>query len=495
MKKLFALLIVILLVLSSGEVVRAQYNFPDNPALDQVATGPGGQQFKWDGVKWVALLGTGGGGGGLTFVGPTPPPSPPVGQLWFDTTNVQTYLWYNDGTSSQWVAVVNIAGGGGAYLPLAGGTMTGPINNVTALGIGAAAPTTAGTLLQATANGDFGTIITVSNNSSGTGAASGIAFKNDAPSATDGAWLAFSSTTFTAQGSAIPADSLQVSSNGVGGLVLTTNAGITPGPPISFWSGNSHAAIINGSGLVLPNIFSSSLAWGSATAPVASIAAVGTADNLNVAAGAHYNGTNWIADATTAQQMNFFIVAPGIGQVSFEVNDGLTVGNAYTPNLVASFNSQGLALASPGGRLQSIEMNGTPLGNGLTHFFPSVTGQTGGSCTAAYNDGWASRVGNLVTVQIAGAYTCTGMNGYLQFQGFPWANSNSAGNVATCAVEAGNLPLSANYSQFDCQVLQGWAGCLPVETGNAVPAQYYFANWVPAGQWTMHMTCNYLVDF
>jgi hypothetical protein len=35
------------------------------------------------------------------------------------------YIWYNDGTSSQWVPTTNQFGGG--YLPLSGGTLTGPL--------------------------------------------------------------------------------------------------------------------------------------------------------------------------------------------------------------------------------------------------------------------------------------------------------------------------------------------------------------------------------
>jgi hypothetical protein len=37
------------------------------------------------------------------------------------------YIWYNDGNSSQWVAAAASALTGGPYLPLTGGTMTGPL--------------------------------------------------------------------------------------------------------------------------------------------------------------------------------------------------------------------------------------------------------------------------------------------------------------------------------------------------------------------------------
>lgn len=36
-------------------------------------------------------------------VGDTPPASPTTGQLWFDSANPQLYVWYDDGSSAQWV--------------------------------------------------------------------------------------------------------------------------------------------------------------------------------------------------------------------------------------------------------------------------------------------------------------------------------------------------------------------------------------------------------
>jgi hypothetical protein len=30
------------------------YDFPNSPALNQVVTGPGGSQYRWDGTKWLA---------------------------------------------------------------------------------------------------------------------------------------------------------------------------------------------------------------------------------------------------------------------------------------------------------------------------------------------------------------------------------------------------------------------------------------------------------
>ena len=54
----------------------------------------------------------------LVVIGATPPVAPAVGTLWFDNVGAQLYLYYSDGTSSQWVPAVNQAGaGGGGALP------------------------------------------------------------------------------------------------------------------------------------------------------------------------------------------------------------------------------------------------------------------------------------------------------------------------------------------------------------------------------------------
>jgi hypothetical protein len=69
--------------------------------------------------EWVVannnFTSSGGGGGGASVtIGTTAPPTPKPGDLWWDSTAGQLYLWYDDGTSKQWTAVVNQTGGGGS---------------------------------------------------------------------------------------------------------------------------------------------------------------------------------------------------------------------------------------------------------------------------------------------------------------------------------------------------------------------------------------------
>jgi len=52
------------------------------------------------------------------FVGDTPPPSPANGDEWWDSAGGQLYVWFNDGTSSQWIVAVNQVGVQGAVGPL-----------------------------------------------------------------------------------------------------------------------------------------------------------------------------------------------------------------------------------------------------------------------------------------------------------------------------------------------------------------------------------------
>jgi len=78
----------------------------------------------------TCAAGGGGGGGATVTVSATAPGSPAIGNLWFNTVDVQTYIWYNDGTSSQWAPVTNTSAGagGGAGLPTNNPTFTGTLN-------------------------------------------------------------------------------------------------------------------------------------------------------------------------------------------------------------------------------------------------------------------------------------------------------------------------------------------------------------------------------
>jgi len=57
-----------------------------------------GSSFIWDGSVWQP-----GGGGGSIEISATAPSSPGAGDLWWDSDNGKLYIYYDDGTSQQWV--------------------------------------------------------------------------------------------------------------------------------------------------------------------------------------------------------------------------------------------------------------------------------------------------------------------------------------------------------------------------------------------------------
>lgn len=58
-------------------------------------------------VSTSAVIG-GGGGGASVVVSDTAPASPSVGNIWFDSSKLNTYIYYNDGDSSQWVNATSV---------------------------------------------------------------------------------------------------------------------------------------------------------------------------------------------------------------------------------------------------------------------------------------------------------------------------------------------------------------------------------------------------
>lgn len=74
----------------------------------------------WDGTQWLES-----GGGASVSTSDTPPAGPVNGDLWFRTDVGQLYVWYDDGTSAQWVEAntgSSGSGGGGDVTPIIAGT-------------------------------------------------------------------------------------------------------------------------------------------------------------------------------------------------------------------------------------------------------------------------------------------------------------------------------------------------------------------------------------
>ena len=60
-----------------------------------------------DSAQWVALNRTGAtgatGADGSITISETAPVNPDIGDMWFDPSVLQTFIYYSDGSSSQWV--------------------------------------------------------------------------------------------------------------------------------------------------------------------------------------------------------------------------------------------------------------------------------------------------------------------------------------------------------------------------------------------------------
>lgn len=79
-------------------------------------------RFEGYGSAWGSL----GGGASISDAAPS---GPQPGDIWWNSADGILYVYYSDGTSSQWVATD--AGGEGQYLPLTGGAMSGSITFAT----------------------------------------------------------------------------------------------------------------------------------------------------------------------------------------------------------------------------------------------------------------------------------------------------------------------------------------------------------------------------
>ena len=100
---------------SSWESVAPVANIQD--LNNVVITNPSnGQVLKYNGSNWINdtdVTTSGGGGGATVTVSDSAPTSPGSGDLWFKSDEGQLKVWYQDGTSNQWVDTSNNAGGGG----------------------------------------------------------------------------------------------------------------------------------------------------------------------------------------------------------------------------------------------------------------------------------------------------------------------------------------------------------------------------------------------
>ena len=80
-------------------------DFPNTPSLSETWPSPpvaGLPVWTWDGEKWVSDIG--GSGASIIIADTAPSIAYPPGTLWWDSTNGELFVLFDDGVSSQWVA-------------------------------------------------------------------------------------------------------------------------------------------------------------------------------------------------------------------------------------------------------------------------------------------------------------------------------------------------------------------------------------------------------
>lgn len=92
----------------------ANIDFPSSPTLNQVFSNEVGS-WRWNGYGWAPLRGVSvSGGGNSTYFGDDPPEDPSANPYWFNTIDGLLYIYYDDGSSSQWVALAGPKGDTGS---------------------------------------------------------------------------------------------------------------------------------------------------------------------------------------------------------------------------------------------------------------------------------------------------------------------------------------------------------------------------------------------
>ena len=87
-------------------------NFPDSPSNGDTHTA-NGVVFTYNSTSTLWDTISSGGGGSSVTVSDTAPTSPSDGDQWFDSTDGSLSVYYNDGSSSQWISTSGAAGAAG----------------------------------------------------------------------------------------------------------------------------------------------------------------------------------------------------------------------------------------------------------------------------------------------------------------------------------------------------------------------------------------------
>jgi hypothetical protein len=169
-----------------------------------------------DPANTLTIAASGGGGGASVTISDTPPGSPTAGNLWWESDTGNLYIYYNDGTSSQWVIVV-------------GGSATAPGHILGEPGNGSAVTGEVGEFISGSSLGSGNVTITIATPAVFTQAAHGISAYSAIQFTTTGALptgLAVGTTYYTLGGAALTANTFQVATsmaNAIAGVAVATS--------------------------------------------------------------------------------------------------------------------------------------------------------------------------------------------------------------------------------------------------------------------------------
>ena len=80
-----------------------KFEIPNEPMVGQLFTGPNNTVFRWSGMAWETVDWRAAGRTPTITMSPTPPDLQMPGDFWFNIDNGFLYIWYDDGTTVQWV--------------------------------------------------------------------------------------------------------------------------------------------------------------------------------------------------------------------------------------------------------------------------------------------------------------------------------------------------------------------------------------------------------
>lgn len=100
------------------------FDFPASPVDGQEFTPSGGPTYIFASPVWLLKSGS---AASALYVGDDPPTTPGSGQLWYESDTGNTFVYYDDGNTKQWVQINLPAYMTGNFVSKAGDTMTGDL--------------------------------------------------------------------------------------------------------------------------------------------------------------------------------------------------------------------------------------------------------------------------------------------------------------------------------------------------------------------------------